>query len=311
MCQAFPAFGAERRGAPVTAFVRTRRTDPAAAQVRNPHYRDRAGRHAAARRRNRCRAAPGRHAGQHRPRRDEVADQFGCRVLAVAGDRNGGRCDRPADPEHSPSGGISDRPGRFPSRRSASAEVSASPARRWRRTCSWSASRRIGRTGRMEGNGRCVTRLKAARPSPRGRTVQTRRCRGLPDHAADPYRRGLSKLVADGDMHTEFVSVESEFSAASVVLGAAATGARAYTATASQGVLLMSEVLFNIAGMRVPLVMTVANRAVSAPLSIWNDHSDSMAVRDSGWIQLHAPTTRRPSIPRSRRSASRNRRNCR
>ncbi len=98
----------------------------------------------------------------------------------------------------------------------------------------------------------------------------------------------LSKLVAEGDLHTEYVSVESEFSAASVVLGAAATGARAYTATASQGVLLMAEVLFNIAGLRLPLVMTVANRAVSAPLSIWNDHADSMAVRDSGWIQLHA-----------------------
>jgi len=97
----------------------------------------------------------------------------------------------------------------------------------------------------------------------------------------------LSRLVAEGDLHTEFVSVESEFSAASVVLGAAAAGARAYTATASQGVLLMAEVLFNIAGLRVPLVMTVANRAVGAPLSIWNDHSDSMAVRDSGWIQLH------------------------
>ncbi|MGR3661395.1 MAG: pyruvate ferredoxin oxidoreductase [Paracoccaceae bacterium] len=98
----------------------------------------------------------------------------------------------------------------------------------------------------------------------------------------------LSRLVAEGELHTEFVSVESEFSAASVVLGAAAAGARAYTATASQGVLLMSEVLFNIAGMRVPLVMTVANRAVGAPLSIWNDQSDSMAVRDAGWIQLYA-----------------------
>ena len=97
----------------------------------------------------------------------------------------------------------------------------------------------------------------------------------------------LSKLVADGNLHTEFVSVESEFSAASVVLGAAAAGARAYTASSSQGILLMAEVLFNIAGMRVPVVMTVANRAVSAPLSIWNDHSDSMAVRDAGWIQIH------------------------
>jgi len=97
----------------------------------------------------------------------------------------------------------------------------------------------------------------------------------------------ISKLVADGDMHTEFVSVESEFSAASVVLGAAAAGARAYTASASQGILLMSEVMFNIAGLRVPLVMTIANRAVGGPLSIWNDQSDSMAVRDAGWIQLH------------------------
>lgn len=97
----------------------------------------------------------------------------------------------------------------------------------------------------------------------------------------------LSKLVADGNLHTEFVSVESEFSAASVVLGAAATGARAYTASASQGILLMSEVMFNIAGLRIPLVMTIANRAVGGPLSIWNDQSDSMAVRDSGWIQIH------------------------
>jgi pyruvate ferredoxin oxidoreductase alpha subunit len=97
----------------------------------------------------------------------------------------------------------------------------------------------------------------------------------------------LAKFVADGELACELVSVESEFSAASVVLGAAASGARAYTATASQGVLLMSEVLYDIAGLRVPLVMTCANRAVSAPLSIWNDQQDSMAVRDAGWIQLY------------------------
>ena len=98
----------------------------------------------------------------------------------------------------------------------------------------------------------------------------------------------ISKLVADGDLDTELVSVESEFSAASVALGAAAAGARAYTASSSQGILLMAEVLFNIAGLRIPVVMTCANRAVSAPLSIWNDHADSMAVRDCGWIQLHS-----------------------
>jgi pyruvate ferredoxin oxidoreductase alpha subunit len=97
----------------------------------------------------------------------------------------------------------------------------------------------------------------------------------------------ISKLVADGKLDCEFVSVESEFSAASVCLGAALAGSRAYTSSASQGLMLMSEVLFNIAGMRVPLVMTCANRAVSAPLSIWNDQQDSMAVRDAGWIQIY------------------------
>jgi pyruvate ferredoxin oxidoreductase alpha subunit len=82
--------------------------------------------------------------------------------------------------------------------------------------------------------------------------------------------------------------VESEFAAASVVLGASAAGARAYTATTSQGLLLMTEVIYCIAGMRLPIVLTCANRAISAPLNIWNDHQDSMSVRDAGWIQLHA-----------------------
>ncbi len=97
----------------------------------------------------------------------------------------------------------------------------------------------------------------------------------------------ISRLVADGVFDCEFVSVESEFSAASVALGAAAAGSRAYTASASQGIMLMSEVLFNIAGLRVPMVMTCANRSVGGPLNIWNDQQDSMAVRDSGWIQLY------------------------
>lgn len=97
----------------------------------------------------------------------------------------------------------------------------------------------------------------------------------------------IAKLVANGKMDCELVSVESEFSAASLVLGAASAGSRTYTASASQGILLMSEVLYNIAGLRVPMVMTCANRALSAPLSIWNDQQDSMAVRDAGWIQLY------------------------
>ncbi len=98
----------------------------------------------------------------------------------------------------------------------------------------------------------------------------------------------LSQMVADGDLKAELINVESEFGAASVILGASAAGARAYSATTSQGLLLMAEVLFNIAGLRLPVSITVANRAVSAPINIWNDHQDAMTVRDSGWIQLYA-----------------------
>ena len=99
---------------------------------------------------------------------------------------------------------------------------------------------------------------------------------------------GLARIITDGKLDARYVLVESEFSAASVVLGASATGARAYTATSSQGLLLMTEVMFNIAGMRLPVVMTVANRAVSAPINIWNDQQDSMSLRDCGWIQMYA-----------------------
>jgi pyruvate ferredoxin oxidoreductase alpha subunit len=98
----------------------------------------------------------------------------------------------------------------------------------------------------------------------------------------------LASIVGKGELDAEYVNVESEFSAASVVLGASAAGARAYSATTSQGLLLMSEVVYCIAGMRLPIVFTIANRAISAPLSIWNDQQDSMALRDAGWIQLHA-----------------------
>ena len=98
----------------------------------------------------------------------------------------------------------------------------------------------------------------------------------------------LSQIVAEGHLDAEFVNVESEFAAASAALGASAAGARAYTATTSQGLLLMTEVIYCLAGMRLPVVMTCANRAISAPLNIWNDHQDSMSVRDAGWIQLHA-----------------------
>jgi pyruvate ferredoxin oxidoreductase alpha subunit len=101
----------------------------------------------------------------------------------------------------------------------------------------------------------------------------------------------LSQLVKTGELAPcEFVNVESEFAAMSVAIGASATGARAYTATASQGLLYMTEALYNASGLGLPIVMTVANRAIGAPINIWNDHSDSMSQRDSGWIQLYAET---------------------
>ena len=100
----------------------------------------------------------------------------------------------------------------------------------------------------------------------------------------------LATMVADGHLNSQFVNVESEHSAASVVLGSSATGVRTFTATSSQGLLYMAEVVFNIAGMRLPVIMACANRAISAPINIWNDHQDSMTVRDAGWIQLYAET---------------------
>ena len=99
---------------------------------------------------------------------------------------------------------------------------------------------------------------------------------------------GLSALVKSGELAPcEYINVESEFAAMSVAIGASAAGARAYTATASQGLLYMTEALYNAAGLGLPIVMTVANRAIGAPINIWNDHSDAMSQRDSGWIQLY------------------------
>ena len=95
----------------------------------------------------------------------------------------------------------------------------------------------------------------------------------------------LSEIVADGELDAEFICVESEHSAMSACVGGSAAGARSYTATASQGLALMNEIVFIAASLRLPIVMTVANRSLSGPLSIWNDHSDTMSVRDSGWIQ--------------------------
>src|SRR5487761_1894432 len=98
----------------------------------------------------------------------------------------------------------------------------------------------------------------------------------------------LGAMVKKGELNAQFLNVESEFAALSAVIGAEAAGARAYTATASQGLLYMSEAVYNAAGLGLPVVLTVANRAIGAPINIWNDQSDSMSQRDCGWVQLYA-----------------------
>lgn len=106
----------------------------------------------------------------------------------------------------------------------------------------------------------------------------------------------------------EYINVESEFAAMSVAIGASVGGARAYTATASQGLLYMVEAVYNASGLGLPIVMTVANRAIGAPINIWNDHSDSMSQRDSGWdsdLCRNEPGSGRPShsgFPHRRRA---------
>jgi pyruvate ferredoxin oxidoreductase alpha subunit len=123
-------------------------------------------------------------------------------------------------------------------------------------------------------------------------TVARCRPRVVPAYPISPQTHiveGLAELVATGALEPcEFITVESEFGAMSVAIGASATGARAYTATASQGLLFMAEALYNASGLGLPIVMTVANRAIGAPINIWNDHSDTMSQRDSGWLQLYA-----------------------
>src|ERR1035437_2464849 len=123
------------------------------------------------------------------------------------------------------------------------------------------------------------------------RTVALCRPEVIPAYPISPQTHiveALSAMVKNGELAPcEFVNVESEYAAMSVAIGASATGARTYTASASQGLLYMSEALYSASGLGLPVVMTVANRAIGAPINIWNDHSDSMSQRDSGWLQLY------------------------
>ena len=100
---------------------------------------------------------------------------------------------------------------------------------------------------------------------------------------------GLGEMVKSGELKDcEFINVESEFAAMSVAIGSSAAGARTYTATASQGLLFMAEAVYNASGLGLPIVMTVANRAIGAPINIWNDHTDALSQRDAGWLQIFA-----------------------
>ncbi len=98
----------------------------------------------------------------------------------------------------------------------------------------------------------------------------------------------LAEMVANCELDAEYITVENELSALSACVGASAAGSRTYSATTSQGLMLMAEVVFNAAGMRLPIIMSIANRAMGAPLSIWNDMQDSIALRDAGWLQFYA-----------------------
>jgi pyruvate ferredoxin oxidoreductase alpha subunit len=124
------------------------------------------------------------------------------------------------------------------------------------------------------------------------RTVARCRPEVVPAYPITPQTHiveALGKMAKAGELgRCQFVTVESEFAAMSAAIGASAAGARSYTATASQGLLYMAEALFNAAGLGLPVVMTVANRAIGAPINIWNDHSDAMSQRDCGWVQLYA-----------------------
>jgi pyruvate ferredoxin oxidoreductase alpha subunit len=115
-------------------------------------------------------------------------------------------------------------------------------------------------------------------------------CAAYPITPSTTVIESFASYVADGSVQTEFITVESEHSAMSACIGAAAAGARVMTATSSQGLALMWEMLYIASGLRLPVVLTNVNRALSAPINIHCDHSDSMGARDSGWVQLYSET---------------------
>jgi len=126
--------------------------------------------------------------------------------------------------------------------------------------------------------------------------IATKLCRPavIPMYPITPQTHIVERLadfINDGELDSEMIHVESEHSAISAAIGSAAMGVRTFTATASQGLALMHEIIFIVSSLRYPIVMAVANRALSGPINIWNDHQDSVSARDSGWIQLYVESS--------------------
>jgi pyruvate ferredoxin oxidoreductase alpha subunit len=136
----------------------------------------------------------------------------------------------------------------------------------------------MGRIAGMTGNQAAAEAMRQIRPEV---------CAAYPITPSTQVMETFAQFVADGVIDTELIAVESEHSAMSACVGAAAAGARVMTATSSQGLALMHEVLYVASGLRLPIVVAVANRALSAPINIHGDHSDTMGSRDAGWIQLY------------------------
>lgn len=136
----------------------------------------------------------------------------------------------------------------------------------------------IGKVSVMEGSMAVAQAVRACRPA----VVSA-----YPITPQTHIIENLAQMVANGELDAEYILADSEFSAASIVAGASATGVRAYTASSAQGLLLMTEVIYYLAGTRLPVVFTGANRQITAPIGLQPDHQDTMSLRDSGMIQLY------------------------
>ncbi len=298
--QAFPSFGSERTGAPVVAFCRIDDREIRVARAdRRAGRADRPGPDAAAPGRRLQRPRPGRlHPDQHRAQLRRARARRARRALPprAAADRARHRA-RP----RAPRAPAAQRGAARRVRRAQRADL----ARLGRRGDPREVPRQARRGQRRRRHGRVRARAAPRRRSrPMLEQIEGSQavaeavalCRpevicAYPISPQTHIVEALSDMVRTGELAPcEYVNVESEFAAMSVAIGASATGARAYTATASQGLLYMGEALYNASGLGLPIVMTVANRAIGAPINIWNDHSDSMSQRDSGWIQLYAET---------------------